>query len=499
MVTDQQVKRLFRHMKQEETLKTAADKAAVDEKTARRYVRLNKLPSEVSKPHTWRTRKDPFAEVWEALRMKLELNPGLEAKTLFDDLQRRYPGRFADGQLRTLQRRVKHWRATEGPAREVFFAQRYRPGERAQSDFTFMKSLGVTIRGEPFDHLVYHFVLPYSNWETGTVCFSESFESLSEGLQNALFELGGTPAMHQTDRLTTAVNKDSHPEVFTRRYEALLRHYGIKGLRTQASAPHENGDVEQRHYRFKRAVEQALLLRGRRDFASRQEYGAFLRKTFDELNAGRRDRLAEEVKALGALPAHRIESCGPPLEVRVTQGSTLRVAGNVYSVSSWLIGEKVSVRLFVEHLDVFYGQKRVHRIERLRGKKRHRIEYRHIIDWLVRKPAAFADYRYRDDLFPTHRFRIAYDELERSQPARAHKAYLAILHLAAKENEAAVDSAIGQLIDQGRGISPETVEELLRAQTALPSTRTVAIDEVELSSYDALLAGDGARAEVLPA
>ena len=302
MVTDQQVRRLFRHMKREETLKTSADKAGMDEKTARKYMKLNKLPSEISKPHTWRTRKDPFAEVWQEVRARLELNPGLEAKTLFDDLQRRYPGRFADGQLRTLQRRVKHWRATEEPAREVFFAQRYRPGERAQSDFTFMTSLGVTTRGEPFDHLVYHFVLPCLNWETGTICFSESFEALSEGLQNALWELGGVPAMHQTDRLTTAVNKASHPEVFTRRYQALMRHYRLQGLRTQASAPHENGDVEQRHYRFKRAVEQALLLRGRRDFAGRQEYGAFLPKTFDELNSGRGDgRYIKLLKSLSKI------------------------------------------------------------------------------------------------------------------------------------------------------------------------------------------------------
>ena len=171
MVTDLQVRRLFKLMQQEPTLATAADKAGMDEKTARKYRRLGKLPSEISEPHTWRTRQDPFADLWPEIQAKLELNPGLQAKTLFEDLQRCYGERFKDGQLRTLQRHIKQWRALEGPAKEVFFAQNYIPGERCQSDFTSMNKLGVTIRGESFNHLIFHFVLPYSNWETGTICF----------------------------------------------------------------------------------------------------------------------------------------------------------------------------------------------------------------------------------------------------------------------------------------------------------------------------------------
>lgn len=470
----------------------AAAKAGMDDTTARRYHRAKKLPSELKKPHTWRTREDDFDEVWDEVGCKLELNPGLEAKTLFQDLQRRYPGRFQDGQLRTFQRRIKHWRATEGPPKEVFFEQVYRPGERSQSDFTFMKSLGVTVQGEPYNHLVYHFVLPYSNWETGTICFSESFEALSEGLQNALWELGGVPRMHQTDRLSTAVNKDTNPEVFTRRYQALLRHYGLEGRRTQVASPHENGDVEQRHHRFKQAVAQSLMLRGSRDFESQDEYAALLRKVIDQLNSGRRTRQAEELQALRPLPTRRIESCGPPVQVRVTQGSTIRVAGNVYSVNSRLIGEQVNVRLFVSHLDVFYGQRRIHRIARLRGKGGHRIEYRHVIDWLVRKPGAFAHYRYREDLFPTHRFRIAYDVLCQERPHCADKDYLRILFLAARENEYATDEALRHLVDMEQAVTPEAVERLVRSRMALPSPRDVEIDSIDLAHYDALLGNDGA-------
>ena len=205
MVTDQQVRKLMKLIKTEKQLSSAAAKAGMCEKTARKYLRSGKLPSESVAPHSWRTREDPFAEVWEEVRVFLKDNPGLEAKTLFAELQRRYPGRFPDGQLRTLQRRVKTWRALEGPLQEIFFAQEHHPGALGQSDFTHMDSLGVTLGGQPFNHLVYYFVQTYSNWETGSVCFSESFESLSAGLQAALFELGGVPKAHQSDRLSAAV------------------------------------------------------------------------------------------------------------------------------------------------------------------------------------------------------------------------------------------------------------------------------------------------------
>jgi len=206
MITDQQVQKLRRLDGNGVPKEVAALRAGMDAKTARKYCRLGTFPSEVEPmDRDWQTRPDAFAEVWLELEELLQAEPGLEAKTLFDDLRRRHPGRFADGQLRTLQRRLKRWRAENGPAKEVFFAQVHHPGRLAASDFTHCTELGVTINGCPFAHLIYHFVLTYSNWETGTVCFSESYESLSEGLQNALWELGGVPHLHRTDRLTAAV------------------------------------------------------------------------------------------------------------------------------------------------------------------------------------------------------------------------------------------------------------------------------------------------------
>jgi hypothetical protein len=487
MVTDKQVRKLMKLLQEKESLALAAAKAGMDEKTARKYRKLGKLPSEVRQEHDWRTREDPFSGVWEQIRAKLQINPGLEAKTLFEDLQRRYPGEFADGQLRTLQRRVKTWRATEGPPREVYFAQVYKPGVLCQSDFTSMNKLGVTISGRPFDHILYHFVLAYSNWEAGTICFSESFESLSEGLQNALWELGGVVSEHRTDRLTTAVQKASHPEEFTSRYRGLMKHYGLRGRKIQAASPNENGDIEQRHNRLKRAVDQALMLRGSRDFRGRGEYATFLKNLFKQLNAGRRGRFEEELRELRRLPARRLEAC-KRIKVRVTGGSTIRAGHNVYSVDSRLIGERVEVRLYVEHLEVWYAQRKVESMARLRGEGKHRIEYRHIIDWLVRKPGAFENYRYRDDLFPTSRFRMAYDALrKRHSQQRASREYLRMLHLAATESERSVDDALRMLISKNENITVETIKELVLGESEPEPATDVNIADVDLSDYDALL------------
>ena len=220
-----------------------------------------------------------------------------------------------------------------------------------------MNGLGVRIEGQPFDHLLYHFVLTYSNWEWGTVCFSESFESLSMGFQNAVWKLGGASNAHQTDRLSAAVHQELHPEVFTQRYKSLLAHYGVEGRRIQAAKPNENGDIEQRHYRLKESVDQALMLRGSRDFESREDYEKFLERLFDELNSGRRVRLQEELKRLRRLPERRLESYKRVSVVVKRNNSTIRVDNNTYSVDSRLIGEDVEVRVHAEELQVWYAQR----------------------------------------------------------------------------------------------------------------------------------------------
>src|SRR6266404_4416576 len=323
--------------------------------------------------------------------------------------------------------------------------------------------------------MLYHFVLTYSNWEAITICFSESLESLSEGLQNALWELGGAPQMHRTDRLTAAVQPGVEgPESFKQRYQALLSHYGLQGQAIQAGKGNENGDAEQSHNQFKRAVDQALMMRGSRDFTSRDSYLEFLRELCAQQNAGRAVRLAEEVALLRPLPSHRLEAC-KRLRARVETGSIIKVQNNVYSVASRLIGEWVDARLYAERVEVWYAQKLVERLPRLRGRGKHRIDYRHVIDWLVRKPGAFADYRYREDLFPSSHSRMAYDVLCQRQPARADKEYLRILHLAARESEAGVEAALVELLKEDGRMDAAAVKERLAAylkELHLPAFRS---------------------------
>ena len=489
MVTDKQVRLLMKLTKKEKTLAAAAVKAGMDPKTARHYLKLKKLPSQVAPNHDWCTRPNPFEDDWPWVEEQLGENAGLEAKTLFDALQRMYPGKYQDGQLRTLQRKVKLWRATCGPAKEVFFPQRYKPGEWCESDFTHMKSLGVTIEGQLFNHMLYHFVLPYSNWETATICFSESYESLSKGLQNALWELGGVPRYHKTDQLTSAVNKVGSPQEFTDSYRALAAHYGFEGRKAQAASPHENGDVEQSHYRLKRLIKQSLMLRGSKDFASISQYEQFLGRMFAQLNAGRSKRLKEELQSLRQLPLARMEDFRR-LKCRVSQAAMVRVLHNSYSVHSRLVKEQVDVRIYADYLEVWYAQKVVQTLPRLRGENKHRVDYRHIIDRLVRKPGAFENYRYKDQLFPTSQFRIAHDLL-RSQhgPKQGIREYLKVLELAAKESQQAVNEALRLCIARQVIISSEDLKALVKSDQSPPPITDVYVEPVDITLYDELLQG----------
>lgn len=489
MVKDAQVKGLFMSMSEGKPLYVSAQKADICENTARKYVKAKRLPTEIASPHTWRTRTDPFNEVWPRIEGILADEPGLEAKSALEWLQRENPGKFLDTQLRTLQRRFRHWHSTQGVAREVFFDQEHRPGHLGASDFTWMNDCKVTIGGMPFDHMIYHFVLTWSNWEHGSICFSESFESLSTGLQNALWRCGGVPAAHRTDRLTAAVNNLDEKRDFTVRYESLLRHYSMSGQKTNPDSGNENGDVEQRNHRFKRAVEQALILRGSRDFATREEYERFLDMLFDRLNAGRTKRFEEERLHLKALPARRLPDYTELREVLVGKGSTIHVRKKIYSVHSRLRDEHVTVRLYAEHLEVLLGSTIVEKVPRLRGADNHRINYRHVIDWLVRKPGAFANYRYRSELFPTSQFRIAYDLLREQNPSHADKEYLRILHLAAMQSEELVNCSLRKIIGEGSALTSESVIALVKwfeSNGNSPVVETT-VAEVDLRGYDNLL------------
>ena len=247
---------------------------------------------------------------------------------------------------------------------------------------------------------------------------------------------------------------------------------------------HENGDVEQSHNRFKEAVDQALLLRGSRDFVNRAAYARFLATSWTSAMPGaRRGSPRNGPRSAGSL-RHGWRVTSEP--VRVRSGSTIHVDRNTYSVDSRLIGERVDVRLYAEELEVWFAGRMMERIPRLRGQGKHRINYRHVIDWLVRKPGAFENYRYREDLFPTSRFRMAYDALRETAPSRASREYLAILELAARENEDLVDNALQALLEEERGISAQAVKEWIGCREAARPVTEVSVEATDLSSFDML-------------
>jgi hypothetical protein len=348
-----------------------------------------------------------------------------------------------------------------------------------------MSSLGVMIAGQLFDHLVYHFTLTYSNWESVMVCFSESFESLSAGLQNALWEVGAVPEEHRSDSLSAAVKNMKNEDEFTERYQGLVQHYGMRPSHNTPGRGHENGDVEQSHHRFKRAVDQEMILRGSRAFQSRTDYVAFLGEILNRRNGRRQEKLQHELKVMRRLPERRTEDWSH-WSGKVSAFSTVNVKHNIYSVDSRLIGERIDVRAYAEVLEVWYGGQMIERIPRLRGVGRHHIQYRHVIDSLVRKPGAFAHYRYQSDLFPSVLFRVAYDYLREHDPAGADRQYVKILHVAAQESEQRVDEALRYLIERGESITAERVNDWVKSPIEF-DCREVQVDPLHLAAYDSLL------------
>jgi hypothetical protein len=487
MKTDAEVRLYMKERAKGRTQAQAAARAGMGVRTARRYERLGAVPTDLKPPRAYRTRPNPFADDWPWVVEQLERDPALQAKTLFGLLTERRPGHYQPVQLRTLQRHIAAWRLAHGPEREVIFPQVHRPGMVAQSDFTHMADVGVTIGGVPFPHLLYHLVFTYSNVEAVRISVSESFEALVEGLEAALWRAGGVPRQHRTDHLGAAIRPlDADGQAQAReRYAAVMRHYGLEPTVNNAGEAHENGDIEQAHHRFKEALDQALRVRGSRAFPDRAAYDRFLQALVRRRNASRAARWAEEQAALRPLPALPLRPCRE-LRLTVTRFSTLTVLRNTYSVPSRLIGAGVLVRVRAETLEVYQGTVQLLTLPRLAGTGRVRIDYRHVIWSLVRKPGAFANYRYRDELFPSLVFRRAYDALVARRPERADREYVRVLHLAASATESEVETALSLLLEQAATPTLDAVRELVRPPDAalIPALTAAPLD---LAVYDRLV------------
>ena len=413
----------------------------------------------------WLTRDDHFAEVWPEVEAWLRQTPGLWVGTLFERLQEAYPGRFKPGQLRTLYRRVRRFRALHGDDRayEVFFPQQHRPGEAAQTDFTHTTELALTLAGEPYSPLLCHVVLPYSNWQWASRCRSESFLALKHGLQEALFRLGRVPEWHQTDHSTGATHRvRTGQRAFNTEYLDLMAHLGMKPRTIAVGKKEQNGTVEAQNGAFKRLLRQRLLCRGGHDFASEEAFDSWLAQALQKENNRRQPRLQEELAMMKPLTVPRLPAF-KELEAWVSQNSTINVLGNLYSVPPRLMRQKLRVRIDENHLRVFYADTLVQEMPRLTGRSHHAIDDWPVIWSLVQKPGALASSRYREALFPTLVFRRAYEALQSTYPGTSGDAhYLRILHLAASTQETDVHTALELLLDAGQVPEAERVKERVR-------------------------------------
>ena len=471
-------------------ISAAAMKADMDRKTAAKYLKTDRMPSEITIERDWRTRPNPFASHWAQVEQWLRQEPGLEAKTIFEALLREHPGAYQEGQLRTLQRHVQRWRALHGPGREVFFPQDHVPGERLQTDFTHCGSLGIMILGEPYEFQLCHSVLTYSNWEHSVRSQSESLLALSRGVQSTLVALGHVPVQHWTDHSTAATHqverKTGGERGFNGRYLGLMAHFGMEPRTIQVREPHENGDVESANGSFKNRVDQALMLRGSRDFDSLDALDAFLWEVERRANEPRRVRLAEELARMRKLEVSLLPEYVEEL-VPVSKNSTIQCDRRAYSVPSRLIGERVKTRRYEPIVEVWFGGALQLSMPRLTGDRLHAVNYRHVIDSLVRKPHAFARYKYREDLFPSLAFRKAYDRLCAGLSDRqATLEYLGILQQAARNREDRVETALEALA--ARNVLPRlaAVREFLPDLDPIQPPRLRPL-EADLPSYDSLL------------
>jgi hypothetical protein len=486
------------------TQAAAAARSGVSERTGRRIGADPVLPSQRDRTRRYRTREDPFAEVWrEELAPMLQAAPGLRATTLLEELQRQHPGRYPDRLLRSLQRRVAHWRATEGPERELVFRQEHPPGLQALSDFTDGSGLGVTLGGEPFAHLLYHFWLAYSGWQhVKAICGGESFTALTEGLQEALWQLGGVPRTHRTDRLSAAYRNLTSQQDEAAAYAEFCRHYGMEPTRNNAGVSHENGSVEASHGHLKTGLDEALELRGSRDFADLAAYQTFLQEFIARKNARRRDAVGVELKALSRLPPHRTTDFSTAA-VTVTSSGTISVRNVLYTVPSRLVGCRLRVQIGArpragqrpdpgdDRLVCYLGTSPVlsvaRRYYKRNGPRQRVVDYRHLVGALVRKPQAFRRSVFRDELFPRPVFRRVWELLdERLEARKACRVYVGLLHLAAMHGEAALADHLAAVLEGGGTPDLEAARATVvpPAPSAIPA---VTVPAPDLAGYDALL------------
>jgi transposase len=471
-----------------ENVTSSAMKADISRPTARKYLEAQQPPDRLQVKHTWRTRSDPLAAIWPQAEAMLRQAPELEAKTLLEYFTGREPWNLSERHLRTLQRRVAQWRLQNGPDKEVFFAQDRVAGKAMQLDWTHALELGITVGGQPFDHLLCHMVLPYSNWEWATRCRSESLLSLRQGLQASLQRLGKVPVELQIDNSSAATHQIGRGEerTFNVEFVSICEHYGLAPRTIGIGCPNENGDVESSNGHLKRRLKQHLLVRGSSDFASEAEYDQFCQQTMEQANGRRGEALAQELAVMKALPPTRLSDY-EEVYCPVSKYSTIRVKKVGYSVPARWIGQTVKVEVYESELKIYAGRELLLTLPRQSGDRGMKLDYRHVIDHLLRKPGAFEEYRYREELFLSPTYRQAYDRLIGEQGARRGTLeYLRLLKLTAETGPGEVELMLVEYTCPP--FLAWSVDEIRKVLLPAPRAQIQLAELLpECQSYDALL------------
>jgi hypothetical protein len=479
-------------LKLSKTLSAAAAQAGISVATAYRFGHDPRMPSDKQVPRE-RRRADPLADIFESEVVPLlQAAPGIRPVAIFDELRRRHAD-LDPGVRRTLERRVRAWRAQHGQERDVMFRQVHEAGRMGLSDFTEMGDLAVCVGGLPLDHRLYHFRLVCSGFEHAHVILGgESYVALAEGLQNALWALGGAPREHRSDSLSAAfrnLDADARDDL-TKRYDALCAHYRMEPTRNNRGVAHENGSIESAHGHFKRAVCDALLLRGAANFADLAAYRRFIDEIVSRKNARNSKRIDAERALLQPLPPDRTCDYEESI-VYVTSSGGFTLRKVFYTVPSRLIGHRVRVRLYDDRLDLLLGATLLMTLQRGRsgasGKHGHVVDYHHVIHALRRKPMALLSLVYRDQLFPRDAYRLMFEFLCKELPERtACKLMVALLSLAHdRACEAQLAAALTEDLAQRR--LPDILALLARFAPDPARLPDVSVRLAPLNSYDVLM------------
>ena len=501
-ITKQQVHLYMKNRKNGSKQAASAAKAGISERSGRRIERDQLQPQK--NVRKGRSRKDPLIDVWESeLVPKLEKEPQLSPITLLEVLQQGHPNKYPDNILRTLQRRVKNWKALHGPEKEVMFLQEHPVGKQGLSDFTKLKNIKISIKGEAFDHLLYHFRLAFSGWSyMRVICGGESYTALTTGLQEALWRLGGAPFEHRTDHLSAAFKNKrkkaeqdemSFQKKCTERYEEFCAHYKMKPTHNNLGKGHENGGIESPHGHLKRRIKQALLLRGSNDFESIESYQNFIESVAQQHNRRNAKSIDIERQQLQPLPRHKTTDFDE-ITVRVASSGTINVRRATYALPSRLIGEKLRVHIYDDKLECYLGSDFVFKSHRVYPKdKNHRvrvIDYRHLIDSLKKKPQAFRYSQFREDLLPNCDYKLIWEYVDGNLESRDSCKYIVnLLSLAAENNcEESLGSYVLESLTNPAGANVPKLSDLRQRFSSNNKEKIVIkIDQHEIAEYDELI------------